>query len=119
MDSHTGFIIIHLIGMAFGVGGVTISHFYLHHVMEEPDTAQVYARMLPHFSLLIWFGVYLLLGDVVYELHGSLFELSNHELNVIHYSGMGLVKLFVTVFFFFPWLAIKLVLKKKPGYAHP
>ena len=60
MDSHTGFIIIHLIGMAFGVGGVTISHFFLHHVIEEPATAKVYVRMLPKFSLLIWFGVYLL-----------------------------------------------------------
>lgn len=60
MDSHTGFIIIHLIGMAFGVGGVTISHFYLHHVIEEPAIAQAYARMLPKFSLLIWFGVFLL-----------------------------------------------------------
>ena len=60
MDAHTGFIIIHLIGMAFGVGGVTISHFFLHHVIGEPATAQVYVRMLPKFSLLIWFGVYLL-----------------------------------------------------------
>lgn len=60
MDTHAAFIIIHLIGMAFGVGGVTISHFFLHHVIREPATAQVYARMLPKFSLLIWFGVYLL-----------------------------------------------------------
>ena len=62
--------------------------------------------------LLMWFGFYLLLGDVIYELHGSLFELSNHELNVIHYSGMAFVKLLVIVFFLFPWLAIKLVLRK-------
>ena len=60
MDSHTSFIIIHLIGLAFGVGGVTASHFYLHHIMTEPTSAQIYARMLPKFSLLIWFGVYLL-----------------------------------------------------------
>ena len=60
MDSHTSFIIIHLIGLAFGAGGVTSSHFYLHHIMEEPAAAQIYARMLPKFSLLIWFGVYLL-----------------------------------------------------------
>ena len=60
MDSHTSFIIIHLIGLAFGVGGVTSSHFYLHHIVEEPAAAEIYARMLPKFSLLIWFGVYLL-----------------------------------------------------------
>ncbi len=60
MDSHTSFIIIHLIGLAFGVGGVTSSHFYLHHVMEEPAAAQIYAKILPKISLPIWFGVYLL-----------------------------------------------------------
>jgi len=34
---------------------------------------------------------------------------------VIHYCGMAFVKLSVTLFFFFPWLAIRLVLRKRPG----
>ena len=44
-----------------------------------------------------------------------MFGLSKHELDMIHYSGMGLVKLFVFVFFLFPWLSIKLVLRKDKG----
>ena len=40
---------------------------------------------------------------------------SPHELSIIHYNGMGLVKLIVICFFFFPWAAIKLVLKKASG----
>ena len=34
------------------------------------------------------------------------------SVNVIHYCGMGLVKLVVGLFFFIPWVAIRLVLRK-------
>jgi len=65
--------------------------------------------------LLLWFGCYMLAGDFVHRLHGPMSGLSNHELDVIFYCGMGLFKLFVIVFFFFPWLAIRLVLRKAKG----
>ena len=38
---------------------------------------------------------------------------SAHDLNVIHYCGMAFAKLSVILFFFFPWLAIKLVSRKR------
>ena len=63
--------------------------------------------------VLLWFGLFL--GNVYYEIHGKIFNLSQHELELMHYGGMGLTKLFVFVFFLFPWLAIKLVLKKEGG----
>ena len=59
-----------------------------------------------------WLGAMLLMGDTIYKLHGPLFGLSNHELDVIFYCGMGLLKLCVLVFFLIPWVAIKLVLRK-------
>ena len=62
--------------------------------------------------LLIWVGVFLLAGDLIYILHGNMFGLSFHELRIIHYSGMAFVKVCVILFFFFPWLAIRLVLHK-------
>jgi hypothetical protein len=62
--------------------------------------------------LLIWAGFFLLVPDVIYDLHGNMFGLSQHELNIIHYSGMALVKLCVILFFFIPWLAIMMVLRK-------
>ena len=62
--------------------------------------------------LLIWVGFYLFLGDVVYQLHGEMFGLSKETLDVIHYCGMGLLKLFIFIFFLFPWLAIRWALWK-------
>jgi hypothetical protein len=62
--------------------------------------------------LFIWLGAALWMSDIIYGLHGPMFGLTKHELEVIFYCGMGLLKLCVLVFFFTPWLAIKLVLRK-------
>ena len=60
--------------------------------------------------LMIWFGFFMLAPNVIYSLHGSMFGLSPQGLNLIHYCGMGLVKLVVICFFFVPWLSIRMVL---------
>jgi len=63
--------------------------------------------------ILFWAGFFVLAGSVVYDLHGSMFHLEQHELNVIHYCGIAFVKLVVICFFFFPWAAIRLVLRRR------
>ena len=63
--------------------------------------------------LLLWFGLCMLAGDMVYGLHGRLFDLTRHELNLIHYCGMAFVKMCVLLFFLFPYIAIRLVLRKR------
>ncbi len=65
--------------------------------------------------LFLWLAAVLVMGETIHTLHGPLFGLSNHELDVIFYGGMGLLKLCVLVFFFMPWLAIRLVLRKAKG----
>ncbi len=59
------------------------------------------------------FVVFMLTGDMIDEIHGKMFELSAHELDLIIYCGLGLFKLFVLIFFLIPWMAIKLVLRKE------
>lgn len=61
--------------------------------------------------LLLWGG--LVLTGSIYKLHGPIMQLSRHELELIHYCGLGLFKLLVLTLFFFPWLAIRLILRKK------
>jgi hypothetical protein len=64
--------------------------------------------------VLFWFGMYMLAGDAIEAMHGSLFGLTKHELDLIHYCGMAGVKGCTLVFFLFPYVAIRLVLKKCP-----
>ena len=61
------------------------------------------------------FVVFLLTGEMIDEIHGKMFGLSSHDLDLIIYCWMGLFKLFVFIFFLIPWLAIRLVLRKADG----
>ena len=63
--------------------------------------------------LLLWFGLCTLASDVVYGFHGRLFDLTRHELSLIHYSAMAFTKICVLLFFLFPYIAIRLVLRKR------
>lgn len=69
--------------------------------------------MLGLLLLFIWFGFFMVAPNVIYDLHGRLFSLTSHELNIIHYSGMAFVKLVVICFFFLPWVSIRLVLRQR------
>jgi hypothetical protein len=62
--------------------------------------------------LLFWFVFYLLAGNWAYSIHSKWFELSRHEFDLMWYYGMAFFKLCAFLFFLFPYLAIKLVLRK-------
>jgi len=85
---------------------------------QSPTWFDVAARILLRcwifgfILLLIWFGMFTLAPGLIYGIHGSMFGISPHELSVIHYSGMGLLKLVVICFFFVPWLSMKLTREK-------
>ena len=65
-----------------------------------------------YLLLLLSAGVILIAGDPIYRLNSSLFGLSKHELELIIYECIVLVKVIVLLFFLIPWLAIRMVLRK-------
>lgn len=62
--------------------------------------------------LLFWFVLYMAASGAIYRLHGGMFGLSQHEMDLMMYCWMGVFKLSLILFFFFPWLAIRMVLRK-------
>jgi len=68
--------------------------------------------ILGYLLLLFWFGVCMLCGNLVYATHSRMFGLTVDQLRVIHYCGMGLLKLAVSLFFFIPWISIRMTLKQ-------
>lgn len=63
--------------------------------------------------LLVWAGALLCCGDWIFQLHSKWFSLHEHEFAMIHYSGMAFVKLCLYLFFLFPFISIRLVLRKR------
>ena len=88
---------------------------------ESPRPAEFF-EMLSKVLLRCWiFGLvlgfigyasYALAADSLYQMHAKMFALSKHEVDLIFYCGMGLLKLSVIVFFLIPWLAIRVVVRK-------
>jgi hypothetical protein len=63
--------------------------------------------------LLLWFVFYLFLPGWTYEMNTKWFNISRQEFELINYCGIGLVKITLLLFFLFPYLSIRLVLRKK------
>jgi hypothetical protein len=89
--------------------------------MSDPKTTELFdtlAKVLlrcgifGYLLLLLSVGLILIAGDPIYRLNGSLFGLSKHELELIIYECIVLMKVIVLLFFLIPWLAIRLVLRK-------
>jgi hypothetical protein len=68
--------------------------------------------VLGYLLLLLWFVLYVVASGVFYW-QAKLFGLTPHEVDLIHYCGMAVVKLIVILFFLFPYLAIRLVSRKR------
>jgi hypothetical protein len=68
--------------------------------------------VLGYCLLLLWFVLYLFAGTWVYG-SGKLFGLMPHEVDIIHLCGISIVKCVVMLFFLFPYIAIRLVLRKR------
>jgi hypothetical protein len=63
--------------------------------------------------MLLWFLFYLLLPDWTYEMNTKWFNIGRHEFDLINYCGIGLMKITLLLFFLFPYLSLRLILRKK------
>ena len=63
--------------------------------------------------LFFWWGGLAFMGDLVYGVHSKLAPISRQQFNVIHYAGILTTKAAVSLLFLFPYIAIRLVIKKR------
>ena len=62
--------------------------------------------------LCFWWGALVLMGDFAYSVHSKIVPITRAQFDVIHYAGMLATKAGVSLFFFFPYIAIKWVKKR-------
>ena len=63
--------------------------------------------------LLLWFLLYLITPNWMFELNANWFNVSKGDFDLINYFGMGFFKISIILFFLLPYLAIKSMLRKK------
>jgi hypothetical protein len=62
--------------------------------------------------VLLWFGLLVLAGDLVYNLHAKFFQIPREQFEALHYLGLMLAKVAVFMLFLFPYVGIRIVLWK-------
>ncbi len=60
-----------------------------------------------------WFVFFLLSRDAGYLIHNNLFQISRHEYDLLNYYGMAFVKCCNLLFFLVPYIAIRMVLRRR------
>ena len=64
--------------------------------------------------LFYWWGALQIGGDFAYKMHSSAApSMTREQFDIINYFGMILLKLWVMLLFLFPYLAIRLVIRKR------
>jgi hypothetical protein len=89
-----------------------MNHRELKHLLDRLAGILIRCFFLSYALLILWFFLYVLLGDLGYGTHAQWFELSRHDYALVNYYGMAFVKICAIIFFLFPYCAIKLVLRK-------
>jgi hypothetical protein len=63
--------------------------------------------------LTLWFVLILLIGDWVYGIHSTFFDITRRQFDLVHYGGMAVTKVVVFVGFLVPYLCVRAVLCKQ------
>ena len=78
-------------------------------------TSQVLIRcvVMGIVSLFIWWGALAFMGDLAYSVHSKFIPITRPQFDVMHYAGMLTTKAVVSLLFLFPYIAIRLVIRKR------
>lgn len=63
--------------------------------------------------LFLWWGALALMGDLAYSVHSKFTPISRQQFDYIHYAGMLMTKTAISVLFLLPYIAIRLVIRKR------
>lgn len=82
-------------------------------VLEVAAQVLIRCAVIGVIVLLVWWGALELFGDLAYNIHSQMAPMARQQFELIHYVGILATKAVISVLFFFPLIAIKLVIRKR------
>jgi len=65
--------------------------------------------------LIIWLAMVMGVPDWAWQIHGKFFHVSGEQVVLVHYAGLLMTKVGIFGLFLFPFIGIKLALRKRNG----
>jgi hypothetical protein len=69
----------------------------------------LWCTIINYGILLVWFFVFMLAHDWLYQFHGRWFHLSVEQFDMLHYAGMSVYKLGILLLNLVPYIALHIV----------
>ncbi len=63
--------------------------------------------------MLLWFVFLVCASDFIHRVHSYFFDITKNQMAVIHYAGIMFFKMSACLLFLFPYLGLKIVLRKR------
>ena len=63
--------------------------------------------------MLFWLLFALFGKELAYSVHSKMFDITAHEFELMIYFGMAFFKMLIFILFLFPYISIRMVLKKR------
>lgn len=82
-------------------------------LLENLSCILIRCFFLSYALLCFWFFFHILGGSLGYRIHLRWFELSKHDYDLMNYFGMAFTKICAILFFLFPYLSIRRVLRMR------
>ncbi len=82
-------------------------------LLEKLSAVLIRCFFLSLALLFIWLIFYSIGGGAGCSLHSKWFELSKHDYDLLNYFGIAFTKICAIMFFLFPYISIRLVLRRK------
>jgi len=82
-------------------------------ILESVAKVLIRSFLLGAALLALWWCIFLVGGDRMYELHSRWFDLTRHEFDVINYCAMAFAKIGITFLLLIPYISIRIVLRKR------
>jgi len=82
-------------------------------ILEAIGQVLIRCFVMDVLVLLFWFGALTLAGDLAYSVHANFVPITQQQFYVIHYAGGLMTKAAVFFLFLFPYIAIRLVIRKR------
>jgi hypothetical protein len=77
----------------------------------------LWCTVINYGILLVWFLVFILAHDWIYNLHGIWFRLSVEQFDMLHYAGMSVYKIGIIMLNLVPYIALHIVKPRNSGLA--
>ena len=78
---------------------------------NEIKETLLWCTAINYLILIVWFGVFSIAHDWLYQLHVRWFKLTDDTFDILHYAGMSIYKIGVLLFNLVPLIALYIVLR--------